>query len=60
MPPHACHARYVPRRRIWARLEGERIGFAMLGDRYVDVPKEFRALIDDVAATAGTRPVTAR
>ena len=31
---------YFPRRRIWARLEDDRIGFAMLGDRYVDVPKE--------------------
>lgn len=51
---------YFPRRRIWARLEGDRIGFAMLGDRYVDVPKEFRALMADVAATAGTRPATGR
>lgn len=51
---------YFPRRRIWARIEGDRIGFAMLGDRYVDVPKEFRALMEDVAATAGARPATAR
>ena len=51
---------YFPRRRIWARLEGDRIGFAMLGDRYVDVPKEFRALMEDVAATATSRPAASR
>jgi cytochrome c biogenesis protein len=50
---------YFPRRRVWARLEGERVGFAMLGDRYVDVPREFRSLLDDVAAVAGSRPVRA-
>ena len=46
---------YFPRRRIWARIEGDRIGFAMLGDRYVDVPKEFRSLMEDLAARGGTQ-----
>jgi hypothetical protein len=46
---------YFPRRRIWARLEGDRIGFAMLGDRYVDVPRELRALLEDVALRGGRR-----
>jgi cytochrome c biogenesis protein len=48
---------YFPRRRVWARLEDDRVGFAMLGDRYVDVPRELRALLDDVAARAEARPV---
>lgn len=46
---------YFPRRRIWARIEGDRIGFAMLGDRYVDVPREFRTLLEDVAVRGGAR-----
>ena len=45
---------YFPRRRIWARVEGDRIGFAMLGDRYVDVPRELRGLMDDLAVRGGT------
>ena len=44
---------YFPRRRIWARIEGDRIGFAMLGDRYVDVPRELRALMEDLAVRGG-------
>jgi cytochrome c biogenesis protein len=46
---------YFPRRRIWARIEGDRIGFAMLGDRYVDVPRELRGLMEDVAVRGGGR-----
>ncbi len=46
---------YLPRRRLWARFEHDRVGFAMLGDRYVDVPTEFRSLLDEVAAEAGGR-----
>jgi cytochrome c biogenesis protein ResB len=39
---------YFPRRRVWARFSGDRIQLAMLGDRYVDVPREFRGLLDDL------------
>jgi cytochrome c biogenesis protein len=49
---------YFPRRRVWARVEGDRIGFAMLGDRYVDVPRELRALMEDLAVRGGTRVAT--
>jgi cytochrome c biogenesis protein len=52
---------YFPRRRVWARLEGDTLRLAMLGDRYVDVPRELGRLIDDLQrvkgqpAPAGTR-----
>jgi cytochrome c biogenesis protein len=52
---------YLPRRRIWARLEGGRASFAMLADRYVDVPRELRVVLEEVAIRGGTRPaVTSR
>jgi hypothetical protein len=48
---------YFPRRRVWARLEGGTVKLAMLGDRYVDVPREFGRLVEDlrrrVAAATG-------
>lgn len=49
---------YFPRRRIWARIEGDRVGFAMLGDRYVDVPRELRSLMEDIAVRGGARGAT--
>jgi cytochrome c biogenesis protein len=39
---------YFPRRRVWARLEGGTARLAMLGDRYVDVPRELGRLTDAV------------
>jgi hypothetical protein len=39
---------YFPRRRVWARLEGGTARLAMLGDRYVDVPRELGRLTDEV------------
>jgi cytochrome c biogenesis protein len=49
---------YLPRRRVWARLaaDGE---LALVGrsDRYVDLDREFGALVDDLARLrAGERP----
>ena len=51
---------YFPRRRIWARFADDRVGFAMLGDRYVDVPKEFRTVLEEVAVRAGARAASRR
>ncbi len=47
---------YFPRRRVWARLAAGRLELAMAGDRYVNVPREFGQLLDDVAARTGRRP----
>ncbi len=48
---------YFPRRRVWARLTQEGgVQLAMLADRYVDADREFRALLDDLAARSGARP----
>jgi cytochrome c biogenesis protein len=44
---------YFPRRRAWARLEGERLGLAFLADRYVDREREFEQLREAVAAATG-------
>ena len=49
---------YFPRRRVWARFAEGRLQLAMLADRYVDVNREFGALLDDVAARGGTRPLS--
>jgi cytochrome c biogenesis protein len=49
---------YLPRRRIWARLDG-RGELALVGrsDRYVDFDREFGRLLDDlVAARTGALP----
>ena len=50
---------YLPRRRIWARLEpsGE-LRLVARSDRYVDLDREFGRLIDDLVArrSAGRRP----
>ena len=47
---------YFPRRRVWARLHGDHLEMAFLGDRYVASDKEFNALLDDLAARLNTRP----
>jgi cytochrome c biogenesis protein len=40
---------YRPRRRVWARLTQEgRLGLVFRADRYVDVEREFGALLDDL------------
>jgi cytochrome c biogenesis protein ResB len=44
---------YFPRRRAWARIEGERLGLAFLADRYVDREREFEQLREAVAAATG-------
>jgi cytochrome c biogenesis protein len=45
---------YLPRRRIWARLDG-RGELALVGrsDRYVDFDREFGRLVDDLVAERG-------
>jgi len=48
---------YFPRRRVWARLEGGRLQLAMLADRYVDVHREFEALVAEIEKrTRATAP----
>jgi cytochrome c biogenesis protein len=47
---------YFPRRRFWARLEGDRLEVAMTAERYVNVEREFDALLDTLAARLGRRP----
>ncbi len=40
---------YRPRRRVWARLTTDgRLGLVFRADRYVDVEREFGALLDDL------------
>jgi len=42
---------YRPRRRLWARLAPDgRLGLVFRADRYVDVEREFGALLDDLVA----------
>jgi len=42
---------YRPRRRLWARLTpGGSLGLVFRADRYVDVEREFGALVDDLVA----------
>ena len=47
---------YFPRRRVWLRRVGSRVEVAMLADRYVDVRREFAALLEDMAHVTGRRP----
>jgi cytochrome c biogenesis protein len=47
---------YFPRRRVWARLDGERLQLAMAADRYVDVEREFGRLQDELSARLRNRP----
>jgi cytochrome c biogenesis protein len=39
---------YFPRRRVWARIERGTARLAMLGDRYVDVPRELARLTEEL------------
>ena len=42
---------YRPRRRVWARLAPDgRLGLVFRADRYVDVEREFGAILDDLVA----------
>jgi cytochrome c biogenesis protein len=47
---------YFPRRRIWARLHGDHLELAFLGDRYVDSEREFGQVLDDLSARLRNRP----
>jgi cytochrome c biogenesis protein len=47
---------YFPRRRVWARLHGDHLELAFLGDRYVDAEREFGALLDDLSARLRNLP----
>lgn len=47
---------YFPRRRVWARLHGDHLELAFLGDRYVSSEREFAALLDDLSARLRNRP----
>jgi cytochrome c biogenesis protein len=48
---------YFPRRRVWARFtKHEGVQAAMLADRYVDADREFRSLLDALAARTGQLP----
>jgi cytochrome c biogenesis protein len=46
---------YFPRRRVWARFDEGRVQFAMLAERYVDAPREFGHLLDDLSIRSGQR-----
>lgn len=46
---------YRPRRRVWARLAPDgRLGLVWRSDRYVDVEREFGALLDDLVGSRRT------
>ena len=45
---------YLPRRRAWIRLDGDTLRIAMLGDRYVDLPREMARLMDDLTERSPT------
>ena len=48
---------YRPRRRVWARRTADgRLGVVFRADRYVDVEREFRALLDDLVAARRPPP----
>lgn len=47
---------YFPRRRLWARLHGDHLEMAFLGDRYVSSEREFEALLDDLSVRLRNRP----
>lgn len=47
---------YFPRRRLWARLHGDHLEMAFIGDRYVSAEREFGALLDDLSARLRNRP----
>ncbi len=47
---------YFPRRRLWARLNEDRLELAMLADRYVDAEREFGELVEDLSVRLRNRP----
>jgi cytochrome c biogenesis protein ResB len=48
---------YRPRRRVWARLAPDgRLGLVFRADRYVDVEREFGALLDDLVVARRPSP----
>jgi cytochrome c biogenesis protein len=47
---------YFPRRRVWARVSREGVQLAMLGERYVDVEREFGRLLDRLTVRFGNPP----
>jgi cytochrome c biogenesis protein len=47
---------YFPRRRVWARFDGERLELALVGDRYVNAEREFEQLLDELAIRFRNRP----
>ncbi|MEP7378105.1 MAG: cytochrome c biogenesis protein ResB [Chloroflexota bacterium] len=44
---------YFPRRRVWARLEGDRLELAFLADRYVNTERELAQLLQELAVVSG-------
>jgi cytochrome c biogenesis protein len=47
---------YFPRRRVWARLRGDRLELALIADRYVNSEREFGALLDQLPVRLRNRP----
>lgn len=47
---------YFPRRRAWARLEGDTLSVALTADRYVNAEREFDSLLEELSARLGRRP----
>ena len=47
---------YFPRRRVWARLEGDRLEVALTAERYVNAEREFEELLEELTARLGRRP----
>lgn len=47
---------YLPRRRLWARVTGSGLQLAFIADRYVDANREFRQILEEIAARNGHRP----
>ena len=47
---------YFPRRRVWARLHGDQLDLAFVGDRYVNSEREFGQLLDELSVRLRNRP----
>jgi cytochrome c biogenesis protein len=47
---------YFPRRRVWARVDNDRLSVALTTDRYANAAREFDDLLDTLAARLGRRP----
>jgi cytochrome c biogenesis protein len=47
---------YFPRRRVWARFDGQYLSVALVGDRYVNAEREFERLLDELAVRLRNRP----